>query len=223
MEKLSHLILNSVKRKKWRGLKPSRNGPTISHLFYADDLILFSKAEARDCNVVMDILNSFCETSGQKVNILKSKVFVSKNVTRDRIGMIRDTTGIPITKNLGMYLGIPLIHEKVKKDSFKHIVDRVAGKLSTWKMNLMSLAGRLTLINSVTSSIPTYSMQMCHLPMSVCDKLDRINRIFLWGNGQDDRKTYLVNWDGVCKAKKMGGLGIRKSIDNNLANLAKVS
>lgn len=95
MEKLSHLILDSVNQKKWRGLKTSRYGPTISHLFYADDLILFSKAESRDCRAVMDVLNYFCYISGQKVNILKSKCFISKNVPRDRICMIKDATGIP--------------------------------------------------------------------------------------------------------------------------------
>lgn len=122
-----------------------------------------------------------------------------------------------------MYLGMPLIHGKVKKDTFKHIVDRVEGKLTAWKTKLMSLAGRLTLINLVTSTIPTYSMQMCHLPMSICDKLDKINRNFLWGHGMDDKKNHLISWDEVCRPKKRGGLGIRKTRDNNLANLAKLT
>lgn len=128
MEKFSHLILESVKQKKWRGLKPSRNGPIISHLFYADDLIFFSHVEAKDCMIVMDILNSFCEKSGQKVNIHKSKSFISKNVPRDRVGMIKNITGIHL--GFGDVFGYALIHGKVKKDTFKHIVDRVAGKLS---------------------------------------------------------------------------------------------
>lgn len=88
----------------------------------------------------------------------------------------------------------------------------------------MSMAGRLTLITSVTSAIPTYSMQMCHLPIQFCDKLDQLNRNFLWGDMSDnEKKPHLVGWDNVCIPKKFGGLGIRKTRENNLANLAKLN
>lgn len=143
----------------------------------------------------MKILDKFCKASGQKVNISKSKCFISKNVPGNRIMMIKNTSGIPVTKDLDMYLGIPLIHVKAKKNTFSHIVDKVSNKLTTWKANLMSVAGRMTLINSVSSAIPTYSMQMCPLPLRLCDKLNLLNINFLWGHTNENEKknpSYLL-------------------------------
>ncbi|MCH80961.1 hypothetical protein A2U01_0001739, partial [Trifolium medium] len=44
MDKLSHLILHEVNRGKWCGIKAGRNGPMVSHLMFADDLLLFGEA-----------------------------------------------------------------------------------------------------------------------------------------------------------------------------------
>ncbi|KAM1885493.1 hypothetical protein ACFX14_038166 [Malus domestica] len=46
MEKLSHIINGCITTKKWKPVKLSSNGPFVSHLFFADDLILFAEASA---------------------------------------------------------------------------------------------------------------------------------------------------------------------------------
>lgn len=44
MEKLSHMIQDRVHRKQWKPVKVSRSGPSLSHFFFADDLIFFAQA-----------------------------------------------------------------------------------------------------------------------------------------------------------------------------------
>jgi len=44
MDKLSHIILQDVDEGKWIPMKASRNGPTISHLMFAYDMLLLGKA-----------------------------------------------------------------------------------------------------------------------------------------------------------------------------------
>jgi hypothetical protein len=44
MDKLSHIILQAVEEGKWRGIQAGRTGPMISHLMFADDLLLFGEA-----------------------------------------------------------------------------------------------------------------------------------------------------------------------------------
>ncbi|CAI0541465.1 unnamed protein product [Linum tenue] len=65
-------------------------------------------------------------------------------------------------------------------------------------------------------------MQTTLLPISICDKIDRRVRKFIWGSTGDSRKIHLVHWEGVCQTKKEGGLGFRKAHELNLAFLAKL-
>ena len=182
----------------------------------------FSKANEDNCKIVMETLEDFCDISGQSINLQKSVMFVSPNIHRSKANALHFTTHIPITKDLGKYLGVPLIHGRLNKGSCAFIVEKVQKRLAGWKARLLNLAGRVTLIKHVTSSLPVYSMQTVELPISVCDKLDSLNRNFLWGDTVDRKKVHLINWDTVCKSKDMGGLGIRNTRDANLAMLSKL-
>lgn len=115
MEKLSHMINMEVERKKWKGLKASKNGPNITHLFYVDDLMIFAETNELACRNIMDILNSFCSMSGQKFNFQKSRLFVSKNVNVNHAKYLSNFCGIPLTNDLGIYLGISMVHKRKGK------------------------------------------------------------------------------------------------------------
>ena len=52
-------------------------------------------------------------------------------------------------------------------------------KLSGWKVRFLSFAGWVVLIKSVMSAIPTHVMQGVALPIHVCNKLDKSNRLFM--------------------------------------------
>lgn len=94
--------------------------------------------------------------------------------------------------------------------------------MENWKSSLLSFAARSTLIQSVSSTILNYIMQTTKFPAYICKEIDKLNRNFLWGDTDNKKKVYLVKWDTVCQPKSVGGLGIRKSIDNNLATNAKL-
>ncbi|CAL8134635.1 unnamed protein product [Prunus armeniaca] len=85
------------------------------------------------------------------------------------------------------------------------------------------MAGRFTLLQSVTSTIPIYYKQTAMLPASICNKLDQLNTNFLWGHAFDKAKVRLVNLETVCKSKCAGGLGVKKAAWMNQALLAKSS
>ncbi|BFG41163.1 hypothetical protein CerSpe_274360 [Prunus speciosa] len=223
MEKLSHIIQQSVQDKAWKPVQICQSGPFISHLFFADDLILFGKASVNQAIVMKNCLDGFCRLSGQKVSFEKSMIYVSPNTSSELAHSIATICGSPLTTCLGKYLGVPLIHTRVTKATYQEIIDKVQRRLSSWKSHTLSMAGRLTLLQSVTSAIPIYSMQSAKLPVSVCKKLDQLNRNFLWGHTTDQAKVHLVNWDTACKPKFAGGLGIKNSAWMNQALLAKTS
>lgn len=83
------------------------------------------------------------------------------------------------------------------------------------------MAARLTLIKSVTSAIPIFTMQIAKVPVSVCDKLDKINHDFPWGSEDNKSKVHLVDWETVCLNKSNGGLGVCKTKKMSQTLLAK--
>lgn len=91
-------------------------------------------------------------------------------------------------------------------------------RLSSWKANSLSLAGRITLCSSVLLAIPLYSMQIARLPMPKCDPIVAFCRSFLWGSANNQRKIHLCKWDDVCRPKYAGGLGLRHAKYSNLAS-----
>ena len=81
-------------------------------------------------------------------------------------------------------------------------------KLSEWKANLLSFAGHRVLIQSSLAAILSYIMQCSYLPRRVLDRLDRVNRNFLWGFTKSAKKIHWVGWEKVTKSKVEGGLGL---------------
>lgn len=58
--------------------------------------------------------------------------------------------------------------------------------------------------------------------VGVCDKIDKIQREFLWGSENGSRELSLVNWDTLCTPKSMGGLGIQSTKDMNMTLFSKL-
>lgn len=54
------------------------------------------------------------------------------------------------------------------------------------------------------------------------EKLDKIQKTFLWTGLEEKKHLALVNWDTVCLPKSLGGLGIRKINTLNKALIAKI-
>lgn len=222
MERLSHMIMEEVREGRWKGIKVSRNGPTLSHLFFADDMVLFAEAEMRQIDVVLDCLNRFCNCSGQKVNLEKSQIHFSNNVTPFLAGQIANRAGIPLTEDLGRYLGVPSLHSKVKATTFSGVIEKVKKKLEGWKARHLSLAGRQVLAKSVLSTIPYYVMQSAKLPLGLCDDINKTIRQFIWGGTSSERRCSLAKWAKVTQPKERGGLGIRSARDMNMAFMVKL-
>ena len=188
MEVLGHLIEKKCRDKVWIPVKTSRSRIAFSHLFFADDLVLFARADGSNCLAIREALDEFCIKSGQSISEAKSRVFFSPNVDRDTKESLCDILGFASTPTLGKYLGFPLKHPGSSSQEYNFILDRVKQKLSGWKANMLSLAGRSVLIQASSAAIPSYIMQCVQLPSRILEGLDRVNRNFLWGSTDTEKK-----------------------------------
>ena len=80
---------------------------------------------------------------------------------------------------------------------------------------------RITLIRSTLSSLPIYFLSLFRMSKIVCSKLEKIQRDFLWGGGNLERKPHLVNWKTICLEKRSGGLRVRSLSKMNKALFCK--
>ena len=61
------------------------------------------------------------------------------------------------------YLGIPLGLRRLSKAALQPLVDKVANRLPFWKAGLLNRAGRIVLIKSTLSAIPTLLLLLASL------------------------------------------------------------
>ena len=223
MDYLGQLIEEKCHIQLWQPVKASQSGPAFSHLFFADDLVLFAKADYINCSAIRDVLDDFCSLFGQTISEAKSKVLFSPNVDRDTRKSLCNILGFASTPNLGKYLGFPIKHVRSSSQDYNFILDRVKQKLARWKANLLSLAGRAVLIQASTAAIPSYVMQCTHLPIKILEGLDWVNRNFLWGSSENVRKIHWVGWKNVTKPKDEDGLGLQIAKGRNVALLGKLN
>lgn len=157
MELLTHIIETEVENGSWRPI--SVGGVQLSHIFFADDLILFAEASTDQGEIVKRCLDKFCSVSGEKVNFDKSNVLFARSVPTNTKNEVSSVLSIPVTSEFQNYLGVPLACGRMTASRYNYLLDKVSSRLTGWQMKTLSFAGRVTLANSVLTSLPLYTMQ----------------------------------------------------------------
>ena len=64
MEFLGAQITSMCEVRRWDKVRAFRSGPSFSHVFFADDLMLFAKADRKNCEAIIEVLDNFCNLAG---------------------------------------------------------------------------------------------------------------------------------------------------------------
>ncbi|KAL3516953.1 hypothetical protein ACH5RR_023855, partial [Cinchona calisaya] len=137
-------------------VKFRRNGPKVSHCLFVGDIILFSSYADESLQSVKATLEDFSLRFGLTINTVKSSVFYSANTSKEIKIKAADSLGIKITNDLGNYLGFPICHKRISMSSYNFILEKLNYKLSGSKAGMISFAARRTIIQQVSSSVPTF-------------------------------------------------------------------
>jgi hypothetical protein len=206
-----------------KGIKVGKHCSPITHLLFADDILIFGKATSTEAGTIKSCLDSYCAWSGQKVNMAKSFIHFSKNTLTSTINSIE---GIIHFKNTSMStsnLGLPLFIGKSKNQAFQPILDKVLNKIEGWRAKTLSQAGRIVLIKAIVATIPSYAMSTFLLPDSISNSLDRHLKKIWWGFPKGKTiNLSLKSWRSICMHRSQGGLGIQDMKSTNLALLTKL-
>ncbi|XP_030945645.1 uncharacterized protein LOC115970113 [Quercus lobata] len=188
-----------------QGVAACPRGPRNSHLFFANDSIIFYRATSDDCAHLEQILETYEHATGQQLNREKTSSFFSHNTPLETQEDIKNRFGAEIIRQHETYLGLPSLVGRSKRNTFRALKERLDNKLSGWKEKLPSQAGKEILIKAVAQDIPTYTMSVFKLPDTLCDEMTSMVRNFWWGQKEGRNKIAWLSWDKMCTPKKDGG------------------
>lgn len=157
------------------------------------------------------------------MNEEKFNILFSKNTAGQVKKQIKQVLEIKEMRPQSIYLGNSLVLGNNKRKEFCKIKKKVLNRVQGWNAQLLSKAGKTTLIKNVAQSIHFYTMSTFVLFKSLCNELDSIIRKFWWQvNSNSLRYLAFKNWKDICKQKNAGGLGFRWYSDFNTSLLSKL-
>ncbi|KAK1430346.1 hypothetical protein QVD17_13017 [Tagetes erecta] len=201
---------------QFKSFTTPNQGPSISHLFFADDATIIGDLSMENANSIKRLLRCFYLISGLKINFNKS-VLYGVNLDHDEIhltaSVIKCQSGsIPFT-----YLGLTVGANMNRICNWAPVINTFDARLSKWKTNTLSIGGRLTILKSVLEALPTYFFSIYKAPKKIIDILEAKRRRFLWGSDENARSVNWVSWDQVTTLKAQGGLGLTPLRDANVS------
>lgn len=125
--------------------------------------------------------------------------------------------------NPSMYLGLPTIWGRSRKDTLGYLKERIWDKLHSWRNHLLNQAGKEVLIKSVVTALPTYVMSAFKLLTSRCNEVNSMIARFWWGVINGDRKVHWKRWEIMTPGKKDDDFGLRELYAFNSAMLATMA
>ncbi|GAU47759.1 hypothetical protein TSUD_387180 [Trifolium subterraneum] len=185
-------VAEAVGRGDLHGVRICRGAPEVSHLLFADDCFLFCRANVAEVNELMRILHTYETASDQEVNLVKSEVFISRNMSQAAKEDLSRILGVKLVLGTGIYLGLPSMVGRSKKAIFSYIKDRIWKRINSWRGRALSKADKEIMIKSVLQAIPSYVMSI-----------------------------HWLAWERLACPKAHGGLGFRNFEAFNKAMVAK--
>ncbi|KAI5405235.1 hypothetical protein KIW84_052132 [Lathyrus oleraceus] len=120
----------------------------------------------------------FRDASGQEINITKSEVFFSGNISNLAKEDLASIMRVRHMMGTEKYSGLPLMIGRSKKATFSYIKDRIWKRINSWSGPSLSKAGKEVMIKSVRQAIPSYIMSILILPDAVCNNIEKMLNSF---------------------------------------------
>ena len=177
-EGLSCLLKDNDESSHLGGIKVAPSATPVNHLLFADDSLLFFKGSREGAEELSNLLEVYCQASGQRINREKSSIFFTKGcpqATRDTVKGILHVDNESLNER---YLGMPTDVGNSFNGTFKFLRDRVWSKIKGWLEKILSAGGKEVLIKSIAQAIPVYSMACFRLPWGLCNHINSLIRQF---------------------------------------------
>ncbi|KAK4384511.1 Retrovirus-related Pol polyprotein from type-2 retrotransposable element R2DM [Sesamum angolense] len=153
----------------------------LFQLSFADDLLLFCKADVRSVCLFGRGLDTFATLSGLHTNPQKSQLIISKAASRLCDSLLA-TLGFQEGHLPVRYLDLPLISALLSVADCQPLLQKIDSRIKGWEGVQLSFAGRVQLIKSVLISFEVYWAMAFILPKGIINEMiKRLERyLFQW-------------------------------------------
>ncbi|CAN1132549.1 Transposon TX1 uncharacterized 149 kDa protein [Linum perenne] len=218
---LSFLIEKGINEGSLKGLTLNSGCPTLTHVLFADDTIIFGDASVAEAMKIRSTMERYANITGQVINNEKSSIMFGRHTPQGLKDIIVRHLGFNTILPFGKYLGVPTEWGRSKKEVFQYLMERMETMCQSWMSLSLSHGGKETMLNAVYQSIPAYIMSCFLLPKDLTNKMDSRLSAFFWGGDINRRTIHWTKASILTKPKREGGLGFRNFRMFNLALLAK--
>ncbi|GMI69299.1 hypothetical protein HRI_000599200 [Hibiscus trionum] len=179
-EALNLMLPKAVSRGIFNGINVGNRDQhlEISHLQFADDLLIFCNGEEIQARNVKRVLRVFELCSGLKLNLRKSRMF-GINIQEEDLNSWARKIGCRVDNFPTEYLGLPLGATRNSAHLWDPVIKNFSVKLGGWKSKFLSLGGRITLIKSILNSLPVYFISLFKMPVAIYKKFNGLISKFL--------------------------------------------
>ncbi|KAH9741755.1 putative reverse transcriptase/RNA-dependent DNA polymerase [Citrus sinensis] len=221
-EAFSNLLMQAEREKLIHGLKFNKQ-VMVSHLLFADDSLVFTKASIEDYRNLKAIFDCYAAASGQIFNYEKSSMFCSGKLPAKQITAIKNIFQLKMVSKYEKYLGLPSMIGRKKMSFFNEVKLKVLSKISNWQNKFFSSGGKEVLIKAIAQAVPAYAMSVFKLPLTLCEGIQKAIAKFWWGTNKEKHDIHWARWERMSHAKLRGGLGFKDMSCFNQALVAKQS
>lgn len=188
---------------------------------FADDLLLFARADVVSATLLYQAFCKFSKTSGLEANLDKSSAYIG-GVSWDIQQQILHSFDIPHGQLPVRYLGVPLSSKKLNYQQCKGLVEKITAKASSWYARKLCYTGRLQLIKTIMFGMQTSWCQIFILPKMLIKEVEAVCRSYLWTGNAETSKRALIAWSHLTTPKVAGGLNIKDICLWNKAAICKL-
>lgn len=169
-------------------LQLGRDEVCISHLLYADDILIFKNGAESSLTQLVELLRAYERSSGQQISQAKSGFYIHDKYQQCSTVISRVTGpghgSFPITCP-----GVSIFHGRAKTVYFEYLVDKVQKLLDGWKTSTLSFRQWITLIKPVLQSYLIYTLTRTLIPKSIIRRMENLIAQFLW-NVKGEARTH---------------------------------
>nr|XP_009762280.1 PREDICTED: uncharacterized protein LOC104214325 [Nicotiana sylvestris] len=192
----------------------------ITHLSFADDLLLFARGDIPYVTQLQQCLNQFYRASRLQANQTKSFIYYGgvTQVVKDEMQQIFGYSRgeLPVK-----YLGVPLSTKKMSFAQWQPLIEKTVARISSWTAKKLSYAGKIQLVQSVMFGIQAYWSQLFLIPSKFIKIIEAYCRSYVWSGYNVITRRSLVTWEKMCTPMSAGGLNLINLKLWNMAAAAK--